>query len=67
MRWWCRRTFRVNCEASGVSSTVTSAIGGWSGSSLGLSTEMLGYGDEGLAGSEVVQSMSKAIIGLHKA
>jgi len=62
----CRHTFRVNCEASGVSSTVTSAIGGWSGSSLGLSTEMLSYGDEGLAGSAVVQSLYQSSLQIHK-
>ena len=62
----CRHTFRVNCEASGVSSTVTSAIGGWSGASLGLSTEMLSYGDEGLAGSAVVQSLYQSSLQIHK-
>ena len=62
----CRHTFRVNCEASGVSSTVTAAIGGWAGSSLGLSTEMLSYGDEGLAGSAVVQSLYQSSLQIHR-
>jgi len=62
----CRHTFRVNCEASGVPSTVTAAIGGWSGASLGLSTEMLSYGDEGLAGSAVVQSLYQSSLQIHK-
>ena len=62
----CRHTFRVNCESSGVSSTVTAAIGGWAGASLGLSTEMLSYGEEGLAGAEVVQQLYQSSLQIHK-
>ena len=62
----CRHTFRVNCEASGVPSTVTAAIGGWSGASLGLSNEMLSYGEDGLDGSEVVQQLYKSSLKIHK-
>ena len=62
----CRHTFRVNCEACGVPSTVTAAIGGWSGASLGLSNEMLSYGEDGLDGSEVVQQLYKSSLKIHK-
>ena len=62
----CRHTLRVNCEASGASSTVTAAICGWAGASLGLSTKMLSYGDEGLAGSEVVPSLYKSSLQIHQ-
>jgi len=61
----CRHTFRVNCEANGVSSSVISAIGGWSGSSVGVSSLMLDYGSEGLASTEVVKSLYKASLKIH--
>ena len=62
----CRHTFRVNCEAHGVSSSVISAIGGWSGSSVGVSSLMLDYGSEGLASTEVVKSLYKSSMTIHK-
>ena len=61
----CRHTFRVNCEANGVSSSVISAIGGWSGSSVGVSSLMLDYGSEGLASTEVVKSLYQASLKIH--
>ncbi len=61
----CRHTFRVNCEANGVSSSVISAIGGWSGSSVGVSSLMLDYGSEGLASTEVVKGLYKASLEIH--
>lgn len=42
-----------------------SAIGGWSGSSVGVSSLMLDYGSEGLASTEVVQSLYKASLQIH--
>jgi hypothetical protein len=42
------------------------AIGGCSGASLGVSTEMLGYGGEGLSGSEIVQSLYPSSLQIHK-
>ena len=60
LRYCCRNTFSVNCEASGVPSTVTASIGLCSGASLGLSNEMLSYGEESLDGSEVVQQLYRS-------
>ena len=62
----CRHTFRSNCEASGVPSTVTAAIGGWSGASLGLSDNLLGYGEEGLASSAVVRQLYSSSLQIHR-
>ena len=62
----CRHTFSVNCEAHGVYSSVISAIGGWSGSSVGVSSLMLDYGSEGLASTEVVKSLYKSSLTIHK-
>jgi len=62
----CRHTFRSNCEAAGVPSTVTAAIGGWSGASLGLSDNMLGYGTEGLTSAAVVQQLYSFSKDIHK-
>lgn len=61
----CRHTFRVNCEANGISSSVISAIGGWSGSSVGVSSLMLEYGSEGLASSEVVRNLHQSSLKIH--
>jgi len=62
----CRHTFRSNCEAAGVPSTVTAAIGGWSGATLGLSDNMLGYGTEGLTNAAVVQQLYSFSKDIHK-
>jgi len=62
----CRHTFRSNCEAAGVPSTVTAAIGGWSGASLGLSDNMLDYGTEGLTKAAVVQQLYRFSKDIHK-
>jgi integrase len=61
----CRHTFRVNCDINGVSASIISTIGGWSGSSLGVSDLMLDYGSEGLASTEVVKSLYKASLKIH--
>ena len=47
-------------------STVTASIGLCSGASLGLSNEMLSYGEESLDGSEVVQQLYRSSQRVHK-
>ena len=47
-------------------STVTASIGLCSGASLGLSNEMLSYGEDGLDGSEVVQQLYRSSQRIHK-
>ena len=59
-----RHTFRTNCVAAGVDGMTTAAIGGWTGGAI--NPIMLGYGAEGLAGSEVVKGLTIASIRIHK-
>jgi len=61
----CRHTFRLNCEIKGVSATTVAAIGGWSGSTLGVSSLMLKYGKGGLAHTEVVQRLREESLKIH--
>jgi len=42
------------------------AFSGWSGSSVGVSSLMLDYGSEGLASTEVVKSLYKSSLTIHK-
>ncbi len=61
-----RHTFRANCIANGADTNATAAIAGWKGSSLGISSEMLNYGAEGLSNSEVLQGLQRESIKIHK-
>jgi len=61
-----RHTFRANCIANGAETNSTAAIAGWSGSTLGISSEMLTYGAEGLANSEVLRGLQRESLKIHK-
>lgn len=61
-----RHTFRANCIANGAESNAVAAIAGWSGSKLGLSSEMLSYGSEGLANSNVLLGLQRESIKIHR-
>ena len=52
--------------ANGADTNSTAAIAGWSGSSLGISSEMLAYGAEGLANSDVLKGLRRESIKIHK-
>jgi integrase len=61
-----RHTFKANCMANGADTNSTAAIAGWSGSSLGISSEMLAYGAEGLANSDVLKGLQRESLKIHK-
>ena len=62
----CRHTFKSNVQANRVSIVAGATIGGWSGSGAGLSDNMLKYGTEGLAQSDVIISLWKDSQQIHK-
>lgn len=61
-----RHTFRANCIAHGADTNSVAAIAGWSGSQLGISTEMLSYGAEGLANSSVLRGLQRETLKIHR-
>ena len=61
-----RHSFMVNCKANGADMVSAAAIAGWSGSSLGMSSAMLAYGQEGLEQSNVVRGLYRVSLQIHK-
>lgn len=61
-----RHTFKANCEANGASISSAAVIAGWSGAGIGLSAEMLAYGSEGLANSEVLKGLRNTSLVIHR-
>ncbi|MDC0404285.1 hypothetical protein OAM26_04575 [Porticoccaceae bacterium] len=62
----CRHTFKSNVQANRVSDIAGATIAGWSGSGAGLSENMLKYGAEGLAQSEVIAALWQDSCQIHK-
>jgi len=60
-----RHTFKANCIANGADTNSAAAIAGWSGSTLGISAEMLSYGSEGLSNSDVLAGLMQESLKIH--
>ena len=59
-----RHTFKANCLAADVNPQLTASIAGWTGSVV--NEIMLNYGSEGLANSEIVNSLAEAQRKIHR-
>ncbi|EGG28350.1 hypothetical protein IMCC3088_322 [Aequoribacter fuscus] len=62
----CRHTFKANCDSNGVSPTAAATIAGWSGREVGFSENMLNYGTDSLAQTEVVANLFKESQKIHQ-